>query len=643
MDLPVITIDISLKEIIDEIKAVVITAGSFEAGDKKRTTVLKSVDIVTTAGQQADLVSALRTLPGAQQVGEQEGLFVRGGTGAETKVFIDGMMVNNPFYSSVPDIAQRGRFSPLLFKGTNFSSGGYSAQYGQGMSSALILETHDLPTRAEINAIVSSAQLSVMAQSLNKAKNTSVGLNLHYSNLAPYFSVIKQKINYSKPPESLNAELFARKKNKKGLYKFYAYTNTGGISFSKPGTGDPGKLDHFHLSNKNLFSIATYTGKLSRGWYIYAGTSLSANKDNIQLYSTQSDSVQSRFQPVISNTTLQAKTILTNYFAGMSKLDAGVEVQSMNDKIHAPDSIERIQINDRYLAAFAEADVYYSSRLVQRMGIRTEYSSLLNKLVVSPRLSIAYKLTSKSQFSFAYGIYNQKPETNFLFRKQDLTFSRSTHYILNFQRTVPGKTFRTEIFYKKYAQLVTFSKSNINAISNDGTGYAKGFELFWRDKKSIKGLDYWISYSYLDTKRKFLSYPSLVRPSFAATHTATVVLKSFVSALSSTFSTTYTYASGRPYHDPNKQPGPFMSERTIDYHSLGAQVNYLTSFGKLNAVFILNVNNVIGNPQVFGYHFSNDRVNGAYAKQPISPMAKRFVFTGVYLSLGAEKRTNILD
>lgn len=157
-----------LRERISELKAVTITAGSFEASDKKRTSILKSVDIVTTAGQQADIVAALKTLPGAQQVGETEGLFVRGGSGSETRVFIDGLMVNNPFFSNVPDIAQRGRFSPLLFKGTNFSSGGYSAQYGQGLSSALQLESQDLPSRTESNWIISSAQLSVTGQKLYK-------------------------------------------------------------------------------------------------------------------------------------------------------------------------------------------------------------------------------------------------------------------------------------------------------------------------------------------------------------------------------------------------------------------------------------------------------------------------------------------
>ena len=59
--------------------------------------VLDPIDIVTTASANGDITGALKTLPGAQQVGESEGLFVRGGTATETKTFIDGTLVNNFF------------------------------------------------------------------------------------------------------------------------------------------------------------------------------------------------------------------------------------------------------------------------------------------------------------------------------------------------------------------------------------------------------------------------------------------------------------------------------------------------------------------------------------------------------------------
>ena len=83
-----LTIDIILKEEVTELSAVVISAGTFEASDRKRAAaVLDPIDIVTTASANGDVTGALKTLPGAQQVGETEGLFVRGGTAAETKIF----------------------------------------------------------------------------------------------------------------------------------------------------------------------------------------------------------------------------------------------------------------------------------------------------------------------------------------------------------------------------------------------------------------------------------------------------------------------------------------------------------------------------------------------------------------------------
>jgi len=139
-----INLDITLKSALEELDVVTISAGSIEASDEKKAVILRPLDIVTTAGAGADIYGALQTLPGASVVGEQEGLFVRGGDASETKTIIDGMVVRHPFYSSEPDIKQRGRFSPFLFKGTMFSTGGYSAEYGQAMSSVLILKSTDL-------------------------------------------------------------------------------------------------------------------------------------------------------------------------------------------------------------------------------------------------------------------------------------------------------------------------------------------------------------------------------------------------------------------------------------------------------------------------------------------------------------------
>jgi vitamin B12 transporter len=637
-------IDVQLKEAITDMKAVVITAGSFEASDKKRAAVLRSIDVVTTAGQQADIVAALKTLPGAQQVGEQEGLFVRGGSGAETKVFIDGMMVQHPFFSSVPGIVQRSRFSPLLFKGTMFSTGGYSALYGQALSSVLVLESIDLPSRSEVNMIISSPQLSFLSQRLNKSKTSSAGVNINYSNLAPYFGLVKQKFHYSKAPETINGEFNFRHKTKTGIIKLYAYINSSEVGVDRPSLDHPLHKERFNLRNKNIFANATYSGRLKNEWQLYAGTSLSCNDDKIKMQTGNADTVMYNFTPHFTNRTAQSKIVFSKNFPGLSKLYVGAEYQHVKDGIEAKDSIAKRRINDNYVAAFVETDLYYSPKMVSRIGIRHEYSSLLNKTIVSPRFSLAYKLAENGQFSFAYGSFYQKPEANFLLRKNALGFSKATHYILNFQRIFNGQTLRVEVFHKEYKKLLTTDSKNPFTVLNEGYGYARGLEVFWRDKTNVKNLDYWVSYSLLDTKRKYLYYPVAVQPSFAAKHTLNIVAKRFVNALSTQFSTTYSFASGRPYFNPNKPERDFMTDKTISYHSLGLQANYLRTFGNINAVLIANISNVLGSKQVFDYRYASIKnADGEYTRDAVTPMARRFVFVGMYLSIGSDRRKEILD
>ena len=163
--------------------------------------------------------------------------------------------------------------------------------------------------------------------------------------------------------------------------------------------------------------------------------------------------------------------------------------------------------------------------------------------------------------------------------------------MLSIKKFPTDHTFRTEIFYKKYNDLFKTGLSNygtLRAINNNGFGDAKGIEFFWRDRKTIKNVDYWISYSYLDTKRDFLNYPFAIEPSFAAKHTASLVVKKFVTKLKTQFNGSYTFATGRPYYNINYDNNTnaykiFDEGHTKDYNDLSLSVNYLPSIGKANA------------------------------------------------------------
>ncbi len=662
-------IDIVLKQEPNELTAVTITAGSFEASDTKRTTVLNPIDIVTTASANADITSAIKTLPGAQQVGESEGLFVRGGTAQETKVFIDGTLVNNFFFSSVPDIAQRGRFSPFIFKGTVFSAGGYSALYGQALSSALILESVDLPDQSSASVGISTVGLNGGFQKLAKKKNASWGVNYNYTNLAAYFAVVKQRPDNFKIPEFHNGEAnFRIKTSKTGMLKFYGYFNYNRLGLRRPDIDSIELKNAFKLTNFNVYGNLSWKEKLGKKWHLYMGASYSNNTDKIgnELQDQHNVPVSMNMEPydtktfyVRSNGELaQIKTVLERRLYGLSAVRFGGEYMYFTDRNTYTNQYVTngtTTAEDHFKAAFAEADIYLTNDLAAKFGGRFEHSSQLDKANVVPRISLAYKVGNKAQASLAYGIFYQKPEKDYYLRGyayNNLLYTKATHYIANYQRVSRDYTLRIEGYYKKYANLVkTYGTSNagiIDSVATSGYGEAKGIELFWRDRKTLKNVDYWISYSYLDTKRDYLNYPYAIQPNFAANHTASLVVKKFVTKIKTQFNGSYTFATGRPYYNIkySNTAGKYQiadQGKTITYNNLSFSVNYLPTIGNAKTknfiVWVLSVNNVLGSDQVFGYNYSYNGMR----KDPVLPTARRFYFLGCFLSFGVDRSDDVIN
>lgn len=656
-----VVLDIALKEKIDEMTVVVITAGSFEAGDKKRVTVLSSIDVATTAGANADVTGALKTLPGAQQVGESEGLFVRGGTAGETKTFIDGTLVNNFFHSSVPGIAQRGRFSPFLFKGTVFSTGGYSALYGQALSSALILESIDLPEQSSGNIGLSVLSGDFGYQHLAKNKKSSWGFSYGYANLWLAFKAIPQRQEYERVPSYHTADAnFRIKTSGSGIVKYYGYFSSNSLGMRMSSLDTLGFKDAFRLKNFNMFHNLSWRENLGRGWKLNAGVSYTHNTDDIQGALLNAQNKEASVQGLeFRNFSLRApgdywnaKLVLDKRLAGLSVLRFGAEHNRFRDISDYTDHFGhtyRTRIHEDITAAFAEADIYITNRLALKTGARYEYATLPARSNLAPRVSLAYKTGAQSQVSLAYGSFYQNPERRYLPATGNTGFAKATHYIAQYQKVTKDITFRTEIFYKKYDHLFKTAMNSYgqqSVISNGGFGDAKGIEIFWRDKKTFKNLDYWLSYSYLDTQRDFLNFPYAVQPNFAAKHTASLVLKRFVTEWKTGFNASYTYASGRPYYHIGFSNGePVFTDRgkTKDYHNVSFSLNYIPDLFKKESrrftVLVLSVNNIFGINQVFGYNYS---VSGL-RKAAIHPPSRTFVFIGAFISLGTDRTQEAIN
>ena len=211
------------------------------------------MDIVTTAGATADIAGALNTLPGTQKVGEEGRLFVRGGAGHETKTYIDGLQVLKPYSTTIPNTPTRGRFSPFMFSGTSFSTGGYSAEYGQALSSALILNTKEKPTqtRTDLSLMTVGVELS-HTQSWAKS---SLAVQGAYYNLKPYFRLVNQTTDWLNEPESGQASLAARHMvGSTGMLKIYGLFSTNHFRLFVHDIVDPSIKSLVELKNNYIYA-----------------------------------------------------------------------------------------------------------------------------------------------------------------------------------------------------------------------------------------------------------------------------------------------------------------------------------------------------------------------------------------------------
>ena len=318
-----ITLNIVLKELITKADEVVITAGSFGASDDEKVIVLDPIDIVTVASSRGEISGALEALPGTQPQADKEGIYVRGGDASEAKQIVDGMLIQTPYFSDVPDIPQRGRFEPFDFQGTAFSQGGYSAQYGQALSAIVDLKTW---TRfGDFNANTFGITPLSLGYGRGYGNDSTVcGINIDYSNIK-YFQnfnnssdFIKSRINFSKPPEGIELKTNYAKKFKNGVYKYL-----GRFTDYSLGTTEDDIGSGFELDNNNLFLLTTYKVKLNNQLKAQFGLSYSKNSNDSQIFS------ENFIEPLDIDSyddLLQFRTVLTKKFFGKSKINFGIHL-----------------------------------------------------------------------------------------------------------------------------------------------------------------------------------------------------------------------------------------------------------------------------------------------------------------------------
>lgn len=530
---------------------------------------LSPVDIATSGGASGDIYRALQSTPGVQSQPESGKLLVRGGDSRETQTFIDDMHLPVAYTTNSSNAPSRGRFSPFIFDGINFSTGGYSAEYSDALSSVLPLYTKDESRIAKIG--INPSTIGMAGGGTAVFKKGSASFNGDYMNLSPYFKVATPNDELIKYPESFSGVSQLRiNPNDRTLFKvFAAYDLT---RFEQ---------QLFALRENNVYLNSTFRHVTANDYNLFAGVAYGGLWDELSTMSSSSSEwhlkakVSKRFSRLI-NVMLGAESYFRNYDVSMEELNHHV-----SPTLHS---------------------VFLISSLSPIIGLNLDISARLDNKIFSPRIAASYSFANWN-VSLAAGQYVQQPEYRYLLSNSLLDFERSEQAVAGVRYATNGRMLRFEGYWKIYRKLVHLN-------SNNGYGISKGLDLYFSDEKSIPNIEYRLGYSLNYSDRLYGNLKEASMPYYLSRHNISAVVKYNCRTLRTIFSSTYTYASGRPLAEGFTKP----------YHGwdLGA-----TILATPRLIINCSLSNVLG----IKHQYSNE------SGMAINPSYDRFAYVGFFISL----------
>jgi len=614
---------------------VTVATSAFGKTGKSEGAVMRRADIVQTPGGSTDIFQALRALPGINAPNEGAAVYVRGGDPRETLIRLDSGEIGHPYHY---EGASGGLFSTVdsyMLESAFFSSGGFSARYGGVLSGVLDIQTQDpLDTRSTtIGASLAGGSLA-SSWAVVPGRLSLVG-SLNHSAPELLFRLYGSSTDYEVAPTSMN-----------GLGKLiYRYSPTGRVTFQYLGSHDQVGAYGNYLNIESVYS-AEAASRFGAVQFkdVLAGRVVLRGQASGQWYDSRWS-----FGPAASRQTernAQANVEALWPMGSRHELTMGANLRHRDTEIvgvfpvdstdllpGAPVREQRARPRVEYPGVFVEDKFRVGGPLYATVGARVDYASCPGVASVDPRVALAWRLDERQTLRVAGGRYHQLADPRHLdpiYGNPDLEPLRADHVIVGYEWKSDHGNVRLEAYHKDYDGLVTNDSTSFYA--NGGYGYARGVDAFVQG--SYRWLSGWVSYGWLDSRRKELDDPELVTSRYGVDHSLTLVGKY---SLSSSWSVgaKYNYTTGRPFTpvigrtlNPTRfiwQPvfGEHNSDRLPDYNRLDVRLTRLFSLPaglglpeSGACVFYVEGLNVLGIPNtldyVYNYNYSRRLATESY-------------------------------
>ncbi len=373
----------------------------------------RELKLLPSSGGEPDLAQFLQVIPGVIFTGDQGGqLYIRGGSPAQTGIYLDGVTIYSPFHS----IGLFSVFETEAIRNVDVYTAGFNAQYGNRTSAIVDVHTKD-GNKNEMNGIVSVSP--IMARFLidgplvkSKKKDNNAGITYLLTAKHSYLDQTSKSL-YGGFGEPFSSGLPYKFTDLYGKLTFSgdngSKLNLFGFSFDDQANllndSDHANIANYHWTATGFggtFVVTPGTSSaLIDGKFAYSNYNISLNQVNVPTDTVPRTSQINGFETAINFT-----YFLPNY----SQLKYGVDISGFHTALsyYGAQGITTTESRQSTMAALYFLFRHnFSSRFIIEPSIRFQYYSELNKLSPEPRLGIKYNISDNIRLKFATGLYSQ--------------------------------------------------------------------------------------------------------------------------------------------------------------------------------------------------------------------------------------------
>lgn len=625
-------LNVEIQESVLELEAAIVVADYFvKSQDTPASTqVQSSEEIRRLPGGFEDVVRAISILPGvAQADGGRNDLIVRGGAPSENLYIIDNIEVPNINHFGTQGASGGPQsFINLDFVDkTSFSTGGFTAKYGDRLSSVL-----DISLREGLeDQYVSKTTISASQFGFNLEGGLPQDGNFLFSARRSYLDFIFKAAGFGFVPEYwdfLGKASF--KLNQTDQLTFLGIAALNNVKwFNDTQEQRNSNSQVLGSDQQQIVAGVSYQHLLNSGLFTMALSQVNVDYDFNQK--------NTNLEPIFQNVSHDRQTSLKA--DGVWRLNRNLRL-SAGAKLNRTDfysdmllnqedvpGIGTLRVEQEYSTIGYKSGAY--AQLAQRFfrlnytaGIRVDHYSILEAApVLSPRFSVSYNLTGELTSTLSVGRYNQYPSTVWLVAEEsnrDLEPIKADQIVLGLEYLWRADTRVTiEAYTKQYQNYPVsltrpylvmvntgagfggseegFASFGVDPLSSDGTGWARGLELFIQKKMSEVPYYGTLSVSY--NQASFKALDGIERPgSFDQTWIMNLG-GGYIFNEKWEFSTKLRYATGRPYTplDENGQQltSAYNSVRLDPNHTLDVRLDrrWGGQWGLITYIDIQNIYN----------------------------------------------------